>query len=177
MADRAPPPGGGGELPSDARAVRGVLRSMGAEEAEPRVVAMLLDFVYSYAAGVLQDAEGYAEALGRGPGVVEAPELGYAMRARGGGGAFAGPPPQDLLHKIAEEVNALDLPEFPLRHGLRLPPNDQSLVAPNWELAAPGAAGGGTAAGGTAAGGGGGGGGARRQHSGSGGGAAPMDTA
>ncbi|KIY91709.1 hypothetical protein MNEG_16254, partial [Monoraphidium neglectum] len=38
-------------------------------------------------------------------------------------------------------VNAVDLPEFPLRHGLRLPPNDQSLVMPNWELAPPGAAG------------------------------------
>ncbi|KIY93709.1 hypothetical protein MNEG_14255, partial [Monoraphidium neglectum] len=68
MADR--PPAGGrpgaapaagaaaaaaaAELPSDAVAVRGVLRSMGAEEAEPRVLAMLLDFVYSYTADVLQ---------------------------------------------------------------------------------------------------------------------------
>jgi hypothetical protein len=34
---------------------------MGVEQHEPRVVNMLLDFVYSYVSGVLSDAAAYAE--------------------------------------------------------------------------------------------------------------------
>jgi hypothetical protein len=34
---------------------------MGVEQHEPRVVNMLLDFVYSYTSGVLSDAAAYAE--------------------------------------------------------------------------------------------------------------------
>jgi hypothetical protein len=92
------------QLPADAVAVRAILRSMGAEEAEPGVLAMLLDFVYTHAAGVLQDAESYGEALGREPGSVELAEVGFAMAARVGGGAFAQPPPQDALERLADEV-------------------------------------------------------------------------
>jgi len=217
-------------LPADALAVRAILRSMGAEEAEPRVLAMLLDFVYTYAADVLQDAEAYGEALGRPPGAVELGELSLAIQARPGGGALSQPPPQDVLQRLAEEVrrgrvgmglrwwcrgarrgcswrrqrlsccvllpvtshpshptlppppytpqqvNSIDLPEFPLRHGLRLPPNEDCLVMPNWELLPPsqqqqqqragGGGGGGHASGQQ-----------RQQRQSGGGGAAPMDTA
>jgi hypothetical protein len=73
-------------------------------------------------------------------------------------------------------VNAIPLPEFPLRHGLRLPPNDRCLVAPNWELAPPGAAAGGGGGGGRAGGARASGGGGGQHGGGSGGGAAPMDT-
>lgn len=117
MADRAAaaaaasaPPGGGGatgDLPADALAVRGILRSMGAEEADPRVLAMLLDFVYTYSADVLQDAERYADALGRPPGVVEAAEVTFAMQARAGA-AFCQPPGQDVLQKLADEVGGAE---------------------------------------------------------------------
>jgi hypothetical protein len=43
-------------------------------------------------------------------------------------------PPKQHPHA---QVNAIDLPEFPLRHGLRLPPNDDCLVMPNWEVLPP----------------------------------------
>ncbi len=56
------------ELPSDAVAVRNVLRSMGVKEYEPRVVHMLLDFMYQYVSDVLLDAEEYAEDAGKAPG-------------------------------------------------------------------------------------------------------------
>lgn len=49
------------DLPSDAVAVRNILKTMGVEQHEPRVVNMLLDFVYSYVSGVLSDAAAYAE--------------------------------------------------------------------------------------------------------------------
>lgn len=155
-------------LPADALAVRGVLRSMGAREAEPRVVSMLLDFMYKHAAEVLQDAQAYGEALQRPPGAVELPELSFALAARGAH-TFAQPPAPELLQRVADAANAAELPEFPLRHGLRVPVSDADLlVRPNWELGPAAEADGAEADGAGAADGGGGAG---------GGGAAPMDVA
>ena len=135
------------QLPADALAARAILRSMGAAEAEPRVVAMLLDFMYKYVADVLKDAEAYGEALGRPPGTVELPELSYALGARGPH-TFAQPPAPELLQRVADAVNGVDLPEFPLRHGLRVPVSDDDLlVKPNWTFGPAAAGGGGAGAG------------------------------
>lgn len=49
------------DLPSDAVAIRNILKTMGVEAHEPRVVNMLLDFMYSYVSGVLSDASAFAE--------------------------------------------------------------------------------------------------------------------
>jgi hypothetical protein len=50
-----------GELPTDATAIRNILKTMGVEAHEPRVINMLLDFMYSYVSGVLSDASAFAE--------------------------------------------------------------------------------------------------------------------
>lgn len=50
-----------GELPTDASAIRNILKTMGVEAHEPRVMNMLLDFMYSYVSGVLSDASAFAE--------------------------------------------------------------------------------------------------------------------
>jgi len=49
------------DLPTDATAIRNILKTMGVEAHEPRVVNMLLDFMYSYVSGVLSDASAFAE--------------------------------------------------------------------------------------------------------------------
>lgn len=49
------------ELPTDAAAIRNILKTMGVEMHEPRVTNMLLDFMYSYVSGVLSDASAFAE--------------------------------------------------------------------------------------------------------------------
>lgn len=56
------------ELPTDAQAIRNVLKTMGVEQHEPRVINMLLDFMYSYVSGVLSDASAFAEQVGFGFG-------------------------------------------------------------------------------------------------------------
>lgn len=65
--------GGGGDggkhaadqsLPADATAIRNILKTMGVEAHEPRVLNMLLDFMYSYVSGVLSDASAFAEQVG-----------------------------------------------------------------------------------------------------------------
>lgn len=53
-----------GELPADATAIRNILKTMGVEAHEPRVMNMLLDFMYSYVSGVLSDASAFAEQVG-----------------------------------------------------------------------------------------------------------------
>lgn len=49
------------DLPTDATAIRNILKTMGVEAHEPRVVNMLLDFMYIYVSGVLSDASAFAE--------------------------------------------------------------------------------------------------------------------
>lgn len=62
--------GGGGKhaadqpLPADATAIRNILKTMGVEAHEPRVMNQLLDFMYSYVSGVLSDASAFAEQVG-----------------------------------------------------------------------------------------------------------------
>jgi hypothetical protein len=55
---------GASELPTDAAAIRSILKTMGVETHEPRVLNMLLDFMYSYVSGVLSDASAFAEQVG-----------------------------------------------------------------------------------------------------------------
>lgn len=51
-------------LPADAAAIRNILKTMGVEAHEPRVMNQLLDFMYSYVSGVLSDASAFAEQVG-----------------------------------------------------------------------------------------------------------------
>ena len=49
--------GGENEQPNEVLKVQQLLRSMGVEDWEPRVVNMLVDFVYKYTTDVVLDAE------------------------------------------------------------------------------------------------------------------------
>ena len=44
------------------------------------------------------------------------------------------PPPQKLLVSLAELRNKVALPEIRPRHGLRIPPEEQCLLNPNYQL-------------------------------------------
>jgi transcription initiation factor TFIID subunit 9B len=49
------------ELPRDAKLVKSILRSMGVEHHEPRVVNQFLDLWYRYVVDVLGDAQTYSD--------------------------------------------------------------------------------------------------------------------
>ncbi|KDD73672.1 hypothetical protein H632_c1941p0 [Helicosporidium sp. ATCC 50920] len=49
--------------------------------------------------------------------------------------SFLQAPPQQVLLQLAEEVNAQPLPQIRPRHGLRLPPEADCLLGPNYQLA------------------------------------------
>jgi hypothetical protein len=48
--------------------------------------------------------------------------------------SFVPPPPMHLLLNIAEVRNKVPLPELRLRHGLRIPPEGECLLNPNFQL-------------------------------------------
>uniref|UniRef100_A0A383VX94 Transcription initiation factor TFIID subunit 9 n=1 Tax=Tetradesmus obliquus TaxID=3088 RepID=A0A383VX94_TETOB len=123
------------DLPSDAVAVRNILKTMGVEQHEPRVVNMLLDFVYSYVSGVLSDAAAYAEQVGRPAGEVENEDVVLAVQTRAQL-SFVPQPPVELVRSLADQVNNRRLPEFDPRagFGLRVPPDEHLLVQPNWRI-------------------------------------------
>ncbi|KAF8058870.1 SNX1 [Scenedesmus sp. PABB004] len=110
---------------------------MGVEAAEPRVVSMLLDFMYSYVSGVLQDAGAFAEQVGRAPGEVEQADVALAVAARARH-AFVPQPPIEVLRELADAVNERPLP--PLAdaedrgYGLRTPANEHTLTQANWRI-------------------------------------------
>lgn len=121
------------DVPKDVAAVNSVLQSMGVEDYDPRVAHQLLDFVYRYVTDVLLDAEAYAEHAGAPVGAVDTESVMIAIQARGVH-SFVQPPSQDLTLQLAEEVNAQPLPDIPVKFGLRIPPERDCLVAPNYQL-------------------------------------------
>lgn len=125
-----------GKEPQDAVIIRQLLDSMGVEEYEPRVVHQLLDFMYGYVAGTLQDAEAYGERAGLPKGTVEVDDVLTAIQSRATF-SFVQPPSQDILTALAEKRNKQPLPEIGKAHGLRLPPEDACLTAPIWGLPRP----------------------------------------
>ncbi len=48
--------------------------------------------------------------------------------------SFVPPPPANLLLNLAELRNKVPLPELRLRHGLRIPPEGECLLNPNFQL-------------------------------------------
>lgn len=72
--------------PSDVAMMQQLLRSMGVEEYEPRVVNQLLDFMYRYSTDVLLDAECYAQHAGKPAGSVDLDDVMLAVQVRAAGG-------------------------------------------------------------------------------------------
>lgn len=53
------------EAPRDAKVIATILKAMGVEEFQPRVVNQQMEFLYRYVTEVLQDAQLYMEHAGR----------------------------------------------------------------------------------------------------------------
>lgn len=125
------------ELPSDAVAVRKVLKAMGVEEYEPRVVPMLLDFMYRYTSEVILDADAYSEQVGRTGEKVDTEDVMLAIQARAAA-AFVPQPSHDVLADVATKINSRPLLALPEKvFGLRLPKEPHMLVQPGWQVEPP----------------------------------------
>ncbi|KAK9823629.1 hypothetical protein WJX72_004340 [[Myrmecia] bisecta] len=133
------------QKPKDAQLFEEMLESMGVKEHEPRVILQLLDFMYRYVAEVLQDADAYSERCSKRKGELTREDILLAIQAREGLGeawhpdafapvAFTQPPAQNVLNELAARRNKQKLPALGKKAGLRLPPDADCLLAPNYQL-------------------------------------------
>lgn len=94
-------------MPRDAHVVLSVLKSMGVEECDDRVVHQLLEFMYRYVGEVLGDASAYAGHADRS--TLELDDVKLAMQARVNF-AFAQPPPREVQLELSSARNRVPLP-------------------------------------------------------------------
>mmetsp|Transcript_39974 Transcript_39974/g.64852 ORF Transcript_39974/g.64852 Transcript_39974/m.64852 type:complete len:174 (+) Transcript_39974:130-651(+) len=118
-------------LPRDARVVSQILRSMGVEEADPRIINQFLDFMHRYVAEVLQDARDYADHCGRS--LIDFDDLRLSIQSRVNF-SFTQPPPRELLVELAKTKNTVALPIIPTRVGVHLPPDRYCLTAASYQI-------------------------------------------
>jgi transcription initiation factor TFIID subunit 9B len=81
------------ELPRDAKLVKSILRSMGVEHHEPRVVNQFLDLWYRYVVDVLGDAQTYSEHAGKT--AIDCDDVKLAIQSRVNF-SFSQPPPREV---------------------------------------------------------------------------------
>ena len=134
-------------LPSTAAAVDDLLKQMGVEEYEPRVVYQILEFISLYTQGVIETAEEYA--LHSGSKEIQHQDVSLALgKAKGPTGTndplgvyepviptgFPSKPNAQLLKLVAEKLNAKAFPKIEKKLGISLPVDDDCLTAQNFEL-------------------------------------------
>nr|GMC84403.1 transcription initiation factor TFIID subunit 9 [Ipomoea batatas] len=122
------------DLPRDAKVVKTLLKSMGVEEYEPRVVHQFLELMYRHAVDVLMDAHVYSEHAGKT--AVDSDDLKLAVQSKVNF-SFAPPPPREVLLELARSRNKIPLPKSISGPGIPLPPEQDTLISPNYQLAIP----------------------------------------
>lgn len=118
-------------MPRDAKIVKALLKSMGVEEYEPRVVHLFLELWYRYTVDVLTDAQVYSEHASKPTIDAEDIKLAIQMRVNS---SFSQPPPREALMELARSRNKVPLPKSLTGPGLPLPPEPDTLIAANYQL-------------------------------------------
>lgn len=143
-------------LPQSAKSIALLLASTpSVVDAPPRVLNMLLEFAYRYTAQVLSDAQVFAEHAGR-PGKITTDDVTLAIQGKVGF-EFGGRVPKEVslnkqsrssycmirhlililfqyLLSLAAATNEEPLPAVQEAFGIRLPPPEQCLVQPDFDL-------------------------------------------
>ena len=115
---------------NDLRAMQALLRSMGVEAYEPRVLHQLLEYTQTYCTEVLADAALYAEHAQRA-GKLECEDVHLSARLRAQ--ANQAHPPQ-LMLAMANEVNRKPLQGIKVPN-IQVPFPNWCIVEENWQLA------------------------------------------
>uniref|UniRef100_A0A0C9RPS7 TSA: Wollemia nobilis Ref_Wollemi_Transcript_4681_1074 transcribed RNA sequence n=1 Tax=Wollemia nobilis TaxID=56998 RepID=A0A0C9RPS7_9CONI len=122
------------ELPRDAKIIKQILKSMGVQQYEPRVVNQFLELWNRYVVEVLTDAQTYSEHAGKA--VIDCDDLKLAIQSKVNF-SFQQPPPREVLLELARNRNRLPLPKSISGPGIALPPEQDTLISPNYQLEIP----------------------------------------
>ncbi|KAL3326515.1 hypothetical protein AABB24_037270 [Solanum stoloniferum] len=85
--------GGEEDLPRDAKIVKTLLKSMGVDDYEPRVVHQFLELWYRYVVDVLTDAQVYSEHVGKAS--IDSNDIKLAIQSKVNF-SFSQPPPHEV---------------------------------------------------------------------------------
>lgn len=121
-------------MPRDAKIVQSLLKSMGVEEYEPRVINKFLELWYRYVVDVLTDAQVYSEHAGKP--AIDVDDVKLAIQSQVNF-SFSQPPPREVLLELAQNRNKIPLPKSIAGPGFPLPPDQDTLIAPNYQFAIP----------------------------------------
>ncbi|KAK1358505.1 Transcription initiation factor TFIID subunit 9 [Heracleum sosnowskyi] len=121
-------------LPRDAKIVKTLLKSMGVDDYEPRVVHQFLELWYRYVVDVLTDSQVYAEHAGKT--AIDSDDVKLAIQSKVNF-SFSQPPPREVLLELARNRNKIPLPKSISGPGIALPPEEDTLISPNYQLAIP----------------------------------------
>ncbi|GLT63824.1 hypothetical protein SLA2020_363580 [Shorea laevis] len=122
------------DLPRDAKIVKSLLKSMGVEDYEPRVIHQFLELWYRYVVDVLTDAQVYSEHAGKT--TIDCDDVKLAIQSKVNF-SFSQPPPREVLLELARNRNKIPLPKTIAGPGIPLPPEQDTLISPNYQLAIP----------------------------------------
>jgi len=96
--------GGEEDLPRDAKIVKTLLKSMGVDDYEPRVVQQFLELWYRYVVDVLTDAQVYSEHAGKAS--IDSDDIKLAIQSKVNF-SFSQPPPREVPSLIKSFIVVL----------------------------------------------------------------------
>ncbi|MCL7030160.1 hypothetical protein MKW94_023303 [Papaver nudicaule] len=131
MADKE---NGDEEMPRAAKIVKTLLKSMSVSEYEPRVIHQFLELWYRYVVDVLTDAQVYSEHAAKP--AIDPDDIKLATQTKVNFD-FSQPPPREVLLELARNRNKMPLPKSITGPGIPLPPDEDTLISPNYQLAIP----------------------------------------
>ncbi|KAA8540242.1 hypothetical protein F0562_024195 [Nyssa sinensis] len=105
---------------------------MGVDDYEPRVVHQFLELWYQYVVDVLTDAQVYSEHAGKT--AIDPDDVKLAIQSKVNF-SFSQPPPREVLLELARNRNKIPLPKSIVGPGIPLPPEQHTLISPNYQLA------------------------------------------
>ncbi|KAI5172839.1 transcription initiation factor TFIID subunit 9B [Nematocida sp. LUAm3] len=111
--------------PRDAKIISLILRSVGIEECEPKVILQFLEVAYKYFVEVVDDALLYAEQVGRTTPNTKDIKLAIQTKV---GKHFVPPPPRQFMLEISSRINAKPLVVSETANLLRIPGEKSTLL-------------------------------------------------
>ncbi|CAJ2650162.1 unnamed protein product [Trifolium pratense] len=119
-------------MPRDAKIIKSLLKSMGVEEYEPHVIHKFLELGYRYVVDVLTDAQVYSEHASKS--TIDIDDVKLAIQSQVNF-SFSQPPPREVLLELAQNRNKIPLPKSIAGPGFPLPPDQDTLISPNYQFA------------------------------------------
>ncbi|KAJ8902558.1 hypothetical protein NDN08_006960 [Rhodosorus marinus] len=121
----------GNDVPKDAQVMAAILKAMGVESYEDRVVNQLMELLYRYVREIIDEARGYCEYAGKKELGIEDVRLSIQSRISY---SFTQPPSREVLLQLGRERNSIPLPPLEDKVGIQLPPEKHQLTSQNYQL-------------------------------------------